>query len=109
MSCRRHAVTVLELLVVIAIMAALIGLLLPAVQNVRAAAQRTACSNNLRQLAIALHNYHAVHERLPTGCSFRPPNEPYPHMSWLCRSLPFVEQTELWQQSLAAFAANSFF
>lgn len=109
MQLARRGMTLLELLIVMAIMAMLVGLLLPAVQKVRAASDRTACSNNLRQLAIALHGYHCVQNRFPPGCSFQPPNESQPHMSWLCRLLPHVEQTELWQQSLSAFAANAFF
>jgi prepilin-type N-terminal cleavage/methylation domain-containing protein/prepilin-type processing-associated H-X9-DG protein len=66
MSCRnRRAFTLIELLVVIAIIAILIALLLPAVQQAREAARRTACRNNMKQLGIAMHNYHDLHKRLP--------------------------------------------
>jgi prepilin-type N-terminal cleavage/methylation domain-containing protein/prepilin-type processing-associated H-X9-DG protein len=90
--------TLLELLVVIAVMALLTGLVLAAVQRVRASAARTRCADNLRQLGLALHGYDATHHRLPPGMTLDGGRAAEPYLSWLARILPHLEQDALWRQ-----------
>src|SRR5580698_7041004 len=93
--------TLIELLVVIAIIAVLIGLLLPAVQKVREAAQRTQCKNNLKQLAIALHSYHDANSTFPAGVvtyndsTATCPNSGTSGPPWTVTILPYIEQGNL--------------
>jgi prepilin-type N-terminal cleavage/methylation domain-containing protein/prepilin-type processing-associated H-X9-DG protein len=105
----RRGYTLVELLVVIAIIAVLFGLILAAVQKVRAAASRVQCANNLRQLGLALHQYHDREGRFPPGCKNRRPFEPHPHMGWITHLLPDLEQQRVWEESLRAFSLDSFF
>src|SRR5438876_8136724 len=96
---QREGFTLIELLVVIAIIAVLIGLLLPAVQKVREAAARMSCTNNLKQLAIAVHSYHDVEGYFPVNSLImdRADNWNAPNWSWLARILPYIEMDSLYR------------
>jgi prepilin-type N-terminal cleavage/methylation domain-containing protein/prepilin-type processing-associated H-X9-DG protein len=118
---RKRAFTLVELLVVIAIIGVLIALLLPAVQAAREAARRMQCSNNFKQIGIALHNYHDTNQGFPMEGTI-PPNNTAPtatapfggyYLGITVRLLPFIEQTQLFSQftmsnylTTAAFSAT---
>jgi prepilin-type N-terminal cleavage/methylation domain-containing protein/prepilin-type processing-associated H-X9-DG protein len=99
--------TLLELLVVIAIMSILLGFLACAVQRVRGAAIRLECANNLRQMGLALHQYHECNRALPPAVWTK--GDPYRFLSWQARILPWLEQDPLWRKAEAAFAADGRF
>lgn len=103
MSKPRIGFTLVELLVVIAIIGLLVAMLLPAVQAAREAARRTECTNNLRQIGIALLNYHALHQKLPfgKGPDFRqaiPGSPVYARWSVHSQILPQLEESTLWSR-----------
>src|SRR5438552_4153522 len=99
---RKHGFTLVELLVVIASIGVLVALLLPAVQSARESARRAQCTNNLKQIGIAVHNYHDVWQALPPGC--------YHGVfgTWVLHILPFMEQSTLQQQYVNSGGIQTF-
>ncbi|MCA8986645.1 MAG: DUF1559 domain-containing protein [Planctomycetaceae bacterium] len=98
---RRSAFTLIELLVVIAIIAILVALLLPAVQQAREAARRSSCKNNLKQIGLALHNYHDTHGTLPPGSMNQNNNALHvraPNWAWSAHIAPFMELSASYDQ-----------
>ncbi len=104
----RRGFTLLELLTVLAVVGILVGLLLSAVQNVRAAAVRAACGNNLRQIGLACQMYHDQFGGLPPAYTDYPQARPQAVLNWPVLILPFVEQDNLWARTIAAYRATQY-
>ena len=102
---RRPGFTLVELLVVITIIGILIALLLPAVQAAREAARRIHCSNNFKQVGLALHNYHSTHKCFPPGMLFV--RQPHAAFGWAAYILPYVEQRAV--HEMIDFEGTSYF
>lgn len=100
--CARRGLTIVEVLVLIVIGAVLLGLLMPATRSAREAARRMSCSNNVKQLGLALHNYHSAHQQFPsamsgTGHGFTHYEGNANRLSGFVGLLPFIEQNSLWE------------
>ncbi len=105
---RRSAFTLIELLVVIAIIAVLIALLLPAVQQAREAARRSQCKNNLKQIGLALQNYHDQHSMFPVNYfTIGPRDATQRGVSWMQLILPLIDQAPLYNTITSGAAFSS--
>lgn len=107
MRTKHAAFTLVELLVVIAIIGILVGLLLPAVQAAREAARRMQCSNNMKQLGLAFHNYHDTFRSFPAAWYAHAPIPPYNLQSCSVGLLPFMEQQPLYDRYDSRFSATN--
>jgi prepilin-type N-terminal cleavage/methylation domain-containing protein/prepilin-type processing-associated H-X9-DG protein len=103
-AARRRAFTLVELLVVIAIIGILVALLLPAVQKVRESANRTKCTNNCKQIGLALHNYHDVQKSFPPGSKTDGTMYGAPRVPFLAFILPQLEQDALYRELQPGFS-----
>ncbi len=103
----RAATSLIELLVVLGITSLVFGLVLTAVQGARGAASRLQCSNNLRQIGLACHEYHDTQGMLPPGLDRSRRTTPYPYLSWMGRLMPFLDQDNLWRETTAAYARRA--
>ncbi len=113
---RRPALTLVEVIVALGVLGVLGAILLAAVQRVRQTAARAACLSQLRQLGLAVHQFHDARRALPIGVvrpynphwpdQFGPPYDPFPKMTWLTRLLPYIEQEALWKSTVQAMAED---
>lgn len=106
-TAERSGFTLVELLVVIAIIGVLVALLLPAVQQAREAARRMSCSNNLKQLALACHNYHDTFGQFPLSYANGGWDEANKGTSWMREALPFIEQNSLYEQINSSYGVST--
>jgi prepilin-type N-terminal cleavage/methylation domain-containing protein/prepilin-type processing-associated H-X9-DG protein len=99
-----HGFTLVELLVVIAIIGILVALLLPAIQAAREAARRASCTNNLKNLGLAVLNHHDIKKQFPVSMGYPESNENGPCVGWILNTLPQLEEQSLYDQFVAAGA-----
>ncbi len=102
----RRAFSLVEVATVIAILGLLFGLVVAAVQRVRAAAARASCGNNLRQIALAAHHYHDQFKKFPPGTRSPQGPDPMPFITWQAQLLPFLDQADLWRLTELAFRSD---
>ncbi|QVL31480.1 DUF1559 domain-containing protein [Telmatocola sphagniphila] len=106
---RSKGFSLIELIIVISIIALLFGILLAAIQRIRASAALSSCLNKARQLNIALHGYHDQYGHFPSGIISADYPTTQPFMTWLTKLLPFVEEEPLWQKCLQAYEVDKNF